>query len=66
MLLKHGCDFLLGQRTAECGGPVVDFGPAIRLQFGDDIVPVVFREPEFNGSEVALEKLHGGFSFLVR
>ena len=50
----HG-DFAIIQRPAEFGGAVLDFGPEIGLQLGGDVVALRFREPEFYGSEVAIE-----------
>jgi hypothetical protein len=55
MLFQDCGDLGLGQRAAELGGAIVDFGLKIGGEFGGDVVALFFREPEFYGGEVAIE-----------
>ena len=54
-------DFVIGQRPAQCGGAIFDFGLEIGGEFGGDVFAMLFRKPEFYGSEVTVEELHGSF-----
>ena len=48
-------DLVVVQGPAELRRAIVDFGLEIGSELGGDVVALLFREPEFHGSEVAIE-----------
>ena len=55
MLFEEGGDLVVGQRTSEFGSAVVDFGLEVSGEFGGDVLPLGFRQPESYGGKVAIE-----------
>jgi hypothetical protein len=60
MLLEERGDLHIGQRATEFGGVIVDFGLKIGRELGGDVFALLFRQPEFYGSEVSIEQVHVG------
>jgi hypothetical protein len=59
LLLEERGDLVIVQGPPELGSAIVDLGLEIGSELRGDVFALLFREPEFHGSEIAIEELHG-------
>jgi hypothetical protein len=55
VLREERSEFVVREWPPERGCVVVDFGAQVCVQLGGDVIALLFREPELNGSEIAVE-----------